>query len=306
MADLPDLSSHPGHWLGPEVAQDSLWGADYREIDVDTIRDHLENGPGVLFLRGFPIEDRQKDAAREQFLDWCREIGTPVSQNETGAEVFDVADAGFGKNDPRTRGPNTSKKLSFHTDRCDVIAFLCWRQAVSGGENEIVSSMEIFTEIGKRRPDLLQVLLGLFPYKRHTVDLGNDTPLCEQPVFSFRDGYFACAFLRVLINRAHSDPALPNLSDQQIEALDFLEAVAAEPGRAYCFRQEPGDLLLLNNWTTLHRRSGFVDHDDPAEKRCLFRVWLSVPNSRPLDPAFAANFGSVEAGAVRGGMKPLT
>ena len=39
----------------------------------------------------------------------------------------------------RSRGPNTRKRLSFHTDRTDVIAFLCLRQAKAGGENDVVS-----------------------------------------------------------------------------------------------------------------------------------------------------------------------
>jgi hypothetical protein len=142
-----------------------------------------------------------------------------------------------------------------------------------------------------------------FVYKRHTVDLGNSISYCEQPIFSFTEERFACSFLRVLINRAHSDPELPNLSPQQIEAMDFLEAVAEEPGQAFHFRQERGDLLLLNNWTTLHRRSAFEDFASAEEKRCLFRLWLSMPNSRPIDPMFEANFGDTRAGALRGGFR---
>ncbi|MBP85519.1 MAG: hypothetical protein CMJ64_02195 [Planctomycetaceae bacterium] len=52
-------------------------------------------------------------------------------------------------------------------------------------------------------------------------------------------------------------------------------------------------------------RSEFVDHDDPALKRLLLHIWLSVPNSRPLDPRFAGSYGATEAGAIRGGMKPV-
>jgi hypothetical protein len=70
------------------------------------------------------------------------------------------------------------------------------------------------------------------------------------------------------------------------------------------FRQEAGDILLLNNWITYHRREAFVDHEDISLRRHLLRIWLSVPNSRPLDPRFADNYGAVEAGAIRGGMKP--
>nr|MDG2170137.1 TauD/TfdA family dioxygenase [Opitutales bacterium] len=294
---------HPGAWKGSELETSSDWEAICGELSENEIQKRLEEGPGVVLLRGFPLDQLDKDHARESFREWCSGLGTLLSQNESGDTLFDVSDAGFGKDDPRTRGPNTNRKLSFHTDRCDVIGFLCWKQAQSGGENELISSMHLYNEIAQRRPDLLKVLMDSFVYKRHTVDLGNKQTFCEQPIFSFQEGHFACSFLRVLINRAHSDPELPDLSSKQIEAMDFLEAVAEEPKMAYHFRQEPGDVLLLNNWVTLHRRAAFVDHADPEEKRCLFRAWLSMPNSRPLDPRFIANFGAVKAGEARGGFK---
>jgi len=33
------------------------------------------------------------------------------------------------------------------------------------------------------------------------------------------------------------------------------------------------------------------------------RIWLSVPNSRPIDPLFQDNFGATEGGSLRGGMQ---
>ena len=143
-----------------------------------------------------------------------------------------------------------------------------------------------------------------YPYLRHTVDLGNELPYCQLPIFSNFEGHFAAHFLRVLIDRADASPDAPTLTDAQREALDKLEEFAADPAMHVSFDLEQGDVLLLNNWTTFHRRSQFVDAEDPALKRHLLRIWLSMPNSRPIDPCFVDHFGATEAGAIRGGMKP--
>lgn len=273
---------------------------------MESIRNDLENGSGATLIQGLPVEDMSEEEAGRTFIGLTSWLGIPVSQSAAGDLVFSVRDQGLPKEDPRVRGPNTNRRLSFHTDRCDVIGFLCLRQAMTGGENELVSSPTLYNEIAAHRPDLLDTLMKPFVYKRHLVDGGNQAPFCEQPIFSFCQGHFAASFLRVLIDRAHDDPDLPDLSGTQREALDFLEKTAERPELRVRFRQKTGDALFLNNWVTFHRRSSFEDWTAPEKRRHLLRIWLSVPNSRPLDPCFLPNFGDVAPGALRGGMLPAS
>lgn len=267
------------------------------------IQQQLEDGAGAVRIHEFPCDGLSESQARLLYWAFSLHLGTPVSQSATGERIFSVRDAGFGNTDPRARGPNTSKRLSFHTDRADVVGFLCLEQAREGGENEIASSIAVYNRILAERPDLLKVLLQPFYYLRHTVDGGNEHPWCRQPVFSFQDGHFACCFLRVLIERAARDERLADLTPQQTEALDLVESIADEPGMHLRFRQQRGDLLYMNNWIVLHRRTAFVDHPELERRRHILRLWLSMPNSRPLDPLFRDNFGATEAGAIRGGMR---
>ena len=123
-------------------------------------------------------------------------------------------------------------------------------------------------------------------------------------MFSFCEGQFAANLLRVLIDRAHAHPDLPDLTPEQTEALDLVEALSSDPAMQATFRQEPGDMVFMNNWVTLHKRSAFEDWPEPERRRHILRIWLSMPNSRPLDPMFADNYGAVASGALRGGMKP--
>ena len=329
----------PAEWRGSELARRDDWqhtltaeeirelegalgdvnrrGLDLEEITAEdfplpefgakllAVRDSLENGSGSFLLRGWPVERHSLEETSRVFWGLSRHLGTPISQSAKGEKMFHVEDAGFKSFDARARGPNTSKGLHFHCDRCDVIGFLCVRQAKKGGENYLASSLAVHNEIFARRPELLKLLYEPWYYKTHNVDLANDDPWCRQPIFAIQDGHFVGYILRVLIDRAYDLDELPDMTVEQKEALDFLDQVCAETALHYRFRQEPGDMLFVNNFVNFHSRTAFEDHEDPAKKRLLLRIWLSVPNSRPLPPAFAGSFGRTGAGEIRGGIHPV-
>lgn len=269
------------------------------------VRAALERGSGVVLIRGLPFARWGEALATRAFVSLAERLGTPVSQSATGERLFHVRDHGYAADDPRFRGPASRKRLSFHTDRCDVIAFACLQPALTGGDNFIVSSVALYEELRTREPEALRVLCEPFPYLRHTVDMGNARPFCLLPVFSDTEGHFAAHFLRVLIDRADQAPHAPTLTAAQRVALDMLETVAEDPALHVRLRLEPGDVLLLNNWTTLHRRSAFTDASAADARRHLLRIWLSMPDSRPIAACFTDHFGATAAGALRGGMRPV-
>lgn len=265
-------------------------------------QESLENGCGSYFLRGWPVAEHSLEDNRRLFWGVSRHLGTPISQSADGEHLFHVEDSGFKMGDARARGPNTRKGLSFHCDRCDVIGFLCVRQAKHGGENCLVSSLTVHNTILERRPDLLAELYRPWYYKTHNVDVANDDPWCRQPIFAIEQGHFVGYVLRVLIDRAYLLPELPDMTPRQKEALDYLDEICGDPDLHYRFRQQPGDMLFINNFTNFHSRTEFQDHDEAERRRLLLRIWLSVPNSRPLPKSFAGSFGRTEAGALRGGI----
>lgn len=263
----------------------------------------LDEECGIAWLRGIDLTKFTADETTILFWGICQHIGVPVPQTSEGAKVFHVRNEGLADNDPKARGPSSNKQLSFHTDRCDVIAFLCVQQAESGGDNDIVSSAQIYNELLESRPELVKALMTPYRYQRHNVDTGNDKAYYEQPVFSFCDGRFAAFLMRVLIERAYSAPGAPEMPSLHREALDTLAEMAEQERLRLTFRQSPGDIVFINNLSTLHRRTAFQDSDDIEKRRHLLRIWLSVPNSRRLSESFAPTFGSIEAGAIRGGMR---
>lgn len=268
-----------------------------------SIQNGLEIGSGATRITGFPIDELSHQAAESIFLLAMKQIGTPVSQSIHGETVFHVRDEGYKEGDPRARGPSSKNRLTFHSDRCDVISFLCLQDAKSGGDNQIVSSIAIFKHIERERPDLAKVLMEPFWYQRHNVDTGNQNAFYQQPVFSVYEDRFASSLLRVLIDRAYQSREVPEMTPLQREGLDWIEELASRPEMHLEFRQQRGDILLLNNFVTLHRRTAFEDYQNGDRRRHLLRVWLSMPNSRALDPLFAVSYGNTAAGAVRGGMR---
>ena len=98
------------------------------------------------------------------------------------------------------------------------------------------------------------------------------------------------------------------MSDAQHAAIDLLDDILRRPSVMYAMHLAPGDMQLLNSHVTLHSRTEFEDHDDPAAKRLLFRLWLAPPDARALrrlgGPATAALPPAPYAAAS--GARPMT
>ncbi len=123
-------------------------------------------------------------------------------------------------------------------------------------------------------------------------------------MFTRHQGYFAARYLRHFIRTAQELPGTPRLTELQIEALDLIDSLCLSPELLVRIPFEPGDIQWVNNFVTLHGRAAFDDTEEPEQKRLLYRLWLSTPNSRPLAPDFSAIYGRTEAGALRGGAMP--
>ena len=90
------------------------------------------------------------------------------------------------------------------------------------------------------------------------------------------------------------------MSAAQDEALD-LHAAACEE-LAFTMLFSPGDLQLLNNHVVYHGRTAYEDTPGTDNDRLLLRLWLAPRNSRALPPGFEVLWGSIESGALRGGI----
>ena len=268
------------------------------------IADSLEHGCGIATLRGIPATRFSPDELRLVLWGIGAHLGTAVSQNRPGDFFAEVRDHGEQLGLAHSRGYRSNAALRFHTDRCDVVALLCVRQCRDGGENRIVSTPCIHNVMLERRPDLLEELFGNWFHSRQSEEAPGERRFYESPVFAVHRGRFTCQYSRSYVESAQAFPEVPRLRASQEQALDLLAELADELSMQVRMRE--GDIQFLANHVTLHSRTAIVDYDDPGRKRLVHRLWLSVPDSRELPPGFAELWGATAAGAIRGGVTPLS
>jgi hypothetical protein len=272
----------------------------------------LEDGRGLVLLRRLPVERYREDELRIVYWGLGLYLGTPRYQNAQGELIGDVRDenrlyGGVREVDPARSGePRTSRNkarsagpLRFHTDRTDVVTLLCVRPAAKGGLSKVVSAPAVSNAILARRPDLHAVLCAPYYHSREG-EAGGRQRSYAMPIFGLRDGRFTSQYSRTFVENAQGLPGVPPLTAVQSEALDLWAEVCEE--LCYGMELQAGDLQLLNNHVVYHARTTYEDDPRPGHDRLLMRLWLSVPNSRALPEGFEALWGSIEAGALRGGI----
>jgi hypothetical protein len=235
------------------------------------------------------------------FMGIGTHLGHARSQNAKGHVLGHVRDLGLSSSDANVRIYQTRERQTFHTDSCDVVGLLCVREAKSGGDSLLVSALTIFNEMRSARPDLLARLLRPMAHDRRGEVPAGQKPYFMVPVFSRYAGELTVFYQRQYFDSAQRFDDAPRLTAEDAEALDFFDALANDPRLNMTMRLAPGDLQFVHNHVMLHDRTGFEDHEDPAQRRHLLRLWLAAPGARELPPAFAARYGTITVGD-RGGI----
>jgi hypothetical protein len=268
---------------------------------LEQARDSIENRHGLFLFRGFPVAGFEVDALRRLFWGVGRYVGTAVSQSKRGDILGDVRDIGTDVSGREGRGYTSRAELEFHTDSADVSALFFLKTAKSGGLSRLVSSLAIHNEIARTRPDLLDVLYQPYIWSRQGQERPGEPAWYEQPIYGVEDGFFASRYIRTHILSAQKHLDVPPMTDAQREALRLIDRLADDP--EFCLERmlEPGDMVFMNSHTTYHSRTEFEDFAEPDRRRHLLRLWLSVPNSRPLPEGWSTIYTDRSPGAVRGG-----
>lgn len=243
----------------------------------------LNEGRGFLLLRRFPVDLLDEAGVELAYLGLGSHLGTPVGQDRDATVLGHVRDEGVERTHPGIRFYRTKERQDFHADGADLVGLLCLHRARRGGESRIVSSAAIYNEILERRPDLLEVLYRPFHWDRNDEQSPGEDPFFEMPVLNDIAGVPRVFYIGWYIRDAQRHPQVPRLTPEQIEAMELLEAIANDPAFYLEMDFQPGDVQFLNNARILHAREAYEDHDDPAERRHLLRLWLAAHHFSSVD-----------------------
>ncbi len=255
---------------------------------LDALLDELEFGRGVVLMRGFPVERYSEDDLRRLYWGIGTHMGGAESQNIDGELMQDISDRGFDYTKTEHRGSMTSALLRPHCDITDVVGLLCIRDAKEGGKSTLCSSSTIYNEILDQHPEHIQTV-----HEGYRFDLDGKGPTGHPkevtnplPIYSWCEGRLSCRYNQKAIEEGAAKIDEP-LTEQQQAAVSFIGDTAIRPDIQYEMDFQPGDIQWLNNYVILHSRTAYMDHDDPAKKRLLLRLWLNHAKARPLNDDFA-------------------
>ena len=326
----------PSAWYGPDLARRTDWiwrleAADLAEIDaaiahfkasglpmeaisresfplpglaarLECALTEILEGQGFVMLRGFRMEGRDLASAAIAYLGLGRYFGSLRSSNGKGHLLGHVKDVGADIKDGNTRFYQTNRRLEYHTDSADIVGLLCLQTARSGGESFLASSVTVYNEMLRRRPDLLAAAFLPYPTDRRGEVPAGMKPWFDIPIFNWHAGKLSGIYLRHYIEEAQRRfPDAARLTREQVEAMDLIDELVNDPAIHLQMAFERGDMQFLHNHQILHSRNDFENWPEPERQRHLLRLWMAPPSGRPLPEVYAARYGSTIPGD-RGGI----
>ena len=244
--------------------------------------ERLATGRGFLMLRGLPREKYSDDDMARIYLGLSSYISKPMVQSYLGdvvGHVIDVSDV-----EPKSRGYRKGGGLLMHTDSCDIVALMCLRAAISGGESRISSALAVFNEIVEKRPDVFDILEKGLYLKRADEDGRHATRTYSAdrvPFITRTDGNVICYLPAGYARLAEKSGERPYTKEES-DALYHVRKVAASSEFYLDMGFKEGDIQFLNNRMIVHGRTDYTDAEAIPDRRHLLRVWVTVPEWLPM------------------------
>jgi hypothetical protein len=195
-------------------------------------------------------------------------LGRPVSQNAKGHLLGHVRDLGLDPANPTNRLYATSARQIFHTDSTDIVGLLCLQTAKRGGLSALASSVTVFNEILRVRPDLTELLAAPWYVDRKGEVPAGMLPYYQLAIHHHHDGLLTTIFARDFLDACQRFPEVPRRTPLEAEALDLMLATANRDDVCLSMELAPGDMQFLHNHQILHARTAYEVRAYAAPSLC--------------------------------------
>ena len=240
-------------------------------------RNELMHGRGFIVVSGLPVDDWGEKRSALAFWALGHQLGLPGAQNAQGELLGHVIDYGEQTDSPNVRLYRTTSNIGFHCDAADVVGLLCLQTARAGGQSRIASSVALWNAIFERDPECALTLFETWALDRrgeHPPDQPGHLEL--QPCCLGADGVLRTFYHSEYFRSAERLPEVGRLPERKRRLLDLYDDLGASPEFHLDMWLEKGDMQFISNHSVVHARTEYEDDPDPARKRHLLRLWLSL------------------------------
>ena len=264
--------------------------------------EEILDGRGFVLIRGLPVEGRPITDSAAAYWGVGTYFGNARSQNAKGHLLGHVRDLGLATSDPNVRTYQTTERQHFHTDSCDIVGLLCLKTAKSGGLSSLTSSMAIYNEMAKRRPDLRRAAVPAVPDRPPRRGAGGQEAVFRDPDLQRPRGLSVGAVFAAVhpfgpaLSRG-APPRTPRISRRSTCSTSW-------PTTPICGSTcSSGPATCSSSTTTRSCTTAPPSRTGPSRRRSAICCGCGSPppGARPLPPVYAERYGSVTVGD-RGGI----
>lgn len=248
------------------------------------IKSILDEGVRFALIDRLPVEEMSVDEAKTIYWLLSSMIARPVAQkhngNDPNAFLSDVLDTGLKPiHGSGVRPDRTNVDLIYHNDNAfnhtmpSYVGLLCLNPAKSGGVSRLMSFYTVHNALLSDHSEALSRLYQPVWIDRQKEHATADSPVMQAPMFEYQDGQLRA---RLCLHQVKNGYAMRGeaLDDRTQSSILALEDVFDREELTLHFTMERGQLQFCNNLETGHSRTEFQDHEDPARRRHLVRIWL--------------------------------
>jgi len=249
-----------------------------------SVFDEIMNGRGFTIITGLSPDKYSHEQLERIYWGFGTHWGNAVVQSPRGDRI------GHVRYEPPTPGRaqrayTSAGELVAHCDAHEIVGLMCLQRARAGGASGLMSTLAAHNELLEKRPDLLEPLYEGYQFMtREALLRGQELTPYKVPVFSQINGVLSCYYNRAYIYGAEKYTG--QLPEKLREAMDFLNEFFTRDDVNFEFMLEPGEMSVWQNFTVIHARTHYENDEDPQYQRHLLRLWLSVPNGRPMIPVY--------------------